>query len=183
MGKILSRMGQLYLYAALAIVLFLALVLIWFKSNSGYKVSDGKVYFRAFDNMQWQFKSKEVRGADPNTIRTIPWSGDLYGSDGKRVFFGEVQLTSADPKSFVVEDWRQEFSRDANQIYWKSIPVTEDVEHWQILSRGYSKDRDNVYYLRNIVEGADPESFVVTGEVTSHAEDKNHSYNMGRRID
>lgn len=183
MGKILSRMGQLYLYALLAIVLSIALCVIWFKSNSGYRVRDSKVYFRSFDNMQWQFQSKEVRGADPKTIRTLPRSGDLYGADNKRVFFGEVSLTNADPGSFLVVDWRQEYSRDANQIYWKSIPVTDDVEHWQILSRGYSKDRDHVYYGKTIVEGADPASFVVTGEVTSHAQDKNHSYNMGRRID
>ncbi|MBT9314024.1 DKNYY domain-containing protein [Leptothoe spongobia] len=182
MGKILTKIGQFYLYGLLAIALSIALGIIWFKSNSGYRVRNGKVYFRTFDNLHWQFQSKEVQGANPTTIRTIPRSGNQYGTDNQGVFFGDVQLMNADPGSFFVLDWRQEYSRDADQIYWKSIPITDDVEHWEVLSQGYSKDRTHIYYGKTVVEGADPASFVVTGEGTSHAKDKNHSYNMGRRI-
>jgi hypothetical protein len=53
---------------------------------------------------------------------------------------------------------------------------------WQMLPQGYSKDSRYVYYGKSIVEGADPHTFVVTGESTSRAEDNNYRYNMGKRI-
>ena len=78
---------------------------------------------------------------------------------------------------------RKELSRDANRIDWKSSLLSDDPENFQVLDRGYSKDRQNVYYANWIVEDADPETFVVTGTATSHSHDKSHRYNMGRKED
>ena len=143
---------------------------VWFamsKLSSGYEVSGGKVYFRTFDNLHWKVDRREVIGADPQTISTVSESGGRYGSDQHRVYFQGTYLTDADPGSFRILDWRRNFSRDANHVYWKSILLSDDTEHFQILSRGYSIDSRHVYFGSQIVEEADPKTFIVPGSVTS----------------
>ncbi|MEP3480601.1 MAG: DKNYY domain-containing protein [Fuerstiella sp.] len=150
--------------AACAFALLIA-VGVWFtisRASDGYEISDGKVHYRTFDNVNWKVVRREVDGADPQTFSTVSGSRGKYGSDQHQVYFHEIWLSHADPSSFQVLDWRQKFSRDANHIYWKSILLSDDVENFQILSRGYSKDSRHVYHASQVVEGADPKTFIVT---------------------
>jgi hypothetical protein len=55
-----------------------------------------------------------------------------------------------------------------------------DVKSFQILSGGYSKDKNRVYYLGNILLDADPVTFIVKTE--DSAIDKNQVYYMGKKL-
>jgi hypothetical protein len=178
----LAKIFRWYAYFMIALAILFLVARIWFRTNSGYVARDGKVYFRSFDNLHWRFDAQAVPDANPAGIRTVESSGQQYGTDGTLVFHGSASITGADPSSFQVLSWQRHYSRDAHSIYWRSIKITDDVDRWQMLPQGYSKDSRYVYYGKSIVEGADPHTFVVTGENTSRAEDKNYRYNMGKRI-
>ena len=149
----------------------------------GYEVSNGKVFFRSFNNMNWKVERREVEKADPKTLRKVGRSGGLYGKDDRNVFFEGIWIKDADLETFRVLDWRNEFSRDKNWVYWKSIRLSDDPEHFEILAGGYSRDRENVYYASSAIEGADPNSFVVTIETMGRGRDKNREYNLGRPVE
>jgi len=151
--------------------------------GAGYETTGGKVQHRSFNNLNWQIERHEVKGADPRSLRTLPSSGGLYAADANAVYFKTTLITAADPATFQVLDWRRAFSRDAKQVYWKSIALGSDPDGFRILGAGYSKDSGSVYYLRTAIEGADVATFEVTNEVPGQARDKNHRYNLGRRIE
>ena len=165
------------------LLVFLIATVVWLLSSelfSGYEVTNGKVYFRTFNNLSWRIDRREVVGADPSNFKPVAKSGGIFGSDGNQVFFENTSISNAEANSFRVLDWREELSRDSRNVYWKSIQISNDVDNFQILGRGYSRDSTHVYYASQIVEGADPDTFVVTGKATSAAKDKNHEYDMGR---
>lgn len=166
--------------------LFVLAICVWtFISSlsSGYEITRGKVAFRSFNNMNWRVERREVQNADAESFETVSRSGGLYAKDANGVYFEGTSLSNADPSTFQVLDWRGKYSRDAHQAYWSSIPFTNDPDNLELLTRSYSRDSNNVYYASKVVEGADPASFVVDGTSTSHAHDKNHRYNMGRRVE
>lgn len=161
-----------------------AAIFVWMalsKLSSGYEVSDGSVYWRHFNNVNWKVERRQVAEADPLTIATVSHSGGLYGTDGTHVFCEGELIADAHSGTFVVLDWREHLSHDAYHVYWKTIRMSSEPEHFEVLSRGYSKDSKQVYYASRVVEGADPATFVVTGTSTSQAKDKNYEYDMGRR--
>ena len=176
---------KIMLAIGVTLVLILAIVFWWLLSSvsNGYEVDEGKVYFRSFNNQTWKIDRRQVDGANADTIKAIGSSGGLYATDGKTVFFQETSITAADPNTFRILNWREELSRDANHVYWKSQSISDDPDNFKILTRGYSKDSKHVYYASWIVEEADPATFVVTGTVTSQAHDANHQFNMGRKIE
>lgn len=151
--------------------------------SSGYEITDGRVYFRSYNNVTWKVERKEVKGANAAKLKTIRRSGGLYATDGARVYFEGIVLSNAAPESFQVLDWRGQYSCDSQKAYWTSIPFSDDPENLEVLSRSYTRDRTNVYFASKTIEGADPTSFVVDDEVIRKAHDKNHRYTMGRRVE
>ena len=149
-------------------------------ASSGYEVTDGQVYFRSFDDLHWKVERREVAGADPARMRTISGCGGLYGTDETNVYYEGVSLTAVDAATFEVIDWRNGYSRDARRVYWHSMQVSDDPSTFQVLGGSYSRDAHRVYYTKNVLEGADVDSFVVTNEATGEATDKTHRYRLGR---
>lgn len=153
------------------------------KLQSGYEIQNGVVLFRSFNNLNWKIERKEVADADPNHLKTLRRSGGLYASDGVKVFHEASVISGADPSTFRVLDWRGGYGRDAEQVFWATIPMSRDPENFKILGAGYSLDSKFVYNGSKPIEGADPESFEVVDPVVFEARDKNHRYNLGRIIE
>ena len=164
----------------ICIVMMAGFVFLISRLSPGYEVHGESVYFRSFSNVNFKIERREVKDADPDSIRSIRFSGGKYAKDKDRAFFEGISITDADVESFRVLDWRKQFSRDKTRVYWASLEVSKDPEHFEILGAGYSRDRENVYNGSRPIEGADPNSFVVTDATTFRAKDKHHRYNLGR---
>ena len=150
--------------------------------SCGYEVTDGSVYFRSFNNLNWKVEKTIIQEADATHIHTIRNSGGHYGADNVSVFFEDTIITAADVGSFEVIDWRRQYSRDNRHVYWKSIRVSDAPNRFVILGGGYAKDGDHVYYHRSIVAGADPDSFAVTEPSSGTAQDDTHQYRLGESV-
>ncbi|MEL6107079.1 MAG: DKNYY domain-containing protein [Planctomycetota bacterium] len=149
----------------------------------GYEVRESRVFFRSFNNLNWKVERKEVTEANPDSIRTLRGSGGLYAKDKETAFFRGIWIKDADIESFRVLDWRKELSRDRNWVYWTSIRLSNDPNHFEVLDGGYSRDRENVYYASSAIKGADANSFVVTSPTTGRGRDNKREYNLGRPVD
>lgn len=137
--------------------------------------------------------------ADPATFKPLT---ENYAIDATQVFYGRTRLEGADLVTF--ERLGDGWSRDANYVYFGNrrldicdIDTFETLSMWQaldskcyyiqserqadvdrasleILSGAYARDRSHVYWLKQIVDGADPETFEVK-------DDRMHS--LGRDVD
>ncbi|MEO1527941.1 MAG: DKNYY domain-containing protein [Planctomycetota bacterium] len=174
---------SLFAFGTFAILAIAGVFLLVSRLMPGYEVADGTVYFRSFNNMNWKVERREVKKADSVSIRKIGGSGGLYGKDDSFVFFEEIWIKDADAESFHVLDWRRNFSCDKNWVYWQSIRLSDDPDHFEILQGGYSRDRNYVYHASSAIEGADPDSFVVTSETMGRGRDANREYNLGRPVE
>ena len=103
---------------------------------------------------------------DRNTDRMLVWKG-------------------ADPKTFelisVKDPYKQNlWGKDDKNYFWMLRPVDCDYANFEILDLSYSKDKDNVYYERNIVTDADPNTFKFDSLKYIY-KDKNFEYNRGEK--
>ena len=149
--------------------------------ETGYDIGGGKVTFHTFNNAIWRVVRRDLKGADPKSFRTLSRSGGKYGADNQQMFFEGVEIVGAAPGTFEVLDWRQGFGRDHQHVYYRRIKVSDDPDSFQSLTKSYSKDSQRVYYMHHVVEGADPDTFVVTSEVMSQAKDKHGIYHGRKR--
>ncbi len=164
-------------------IAFVALLLVarWLHQlGPGYSVKRGGVSFYHFDNTDWKRKVKPLPEADPKTFRRVRASGGRYGKDAHQVFFETTDIRGADPASFQVLDWRATYSRDQHRVYWASIAISKDPEHFEILSNAYARDQTHVYFGARSIPGADPVSFEVTDITTGKGRDQYREYVHGR---
>lgn len=96
-------------------------------------------------------------------------------------------LPEADAQSFTCPRFKsivnyQYYAYDKNNAYYyergevKVIPGI-DFDTFEVLSKEYAKDKNNVYFKSQIIQGADVESFIVPHRINENvAQDKNHKY-------
>ena len=167
--------------------------------QQGYARDRNKVYFG--DGVG---RAMIVRGADPSTFRPLTHN---YYRDDKHIFSGTSPLPKCDPESFqIIENEYGHFARDAKHVYYGSKLIEgADVKSFRInsegikvddesvffgwekaaldpnsvrtISKGLFADHKSVYYFANLIEGADPETFVRISD--SYFKDKAYVYYKG----
>lgn len=117
--------------------------------------------------------------------------GNGYSKDREQLFFQTNILKNADRNSFQLFSENQNFTgdgayaKDAHSVYYKNQAITHaDQISFKILNEYYSKDSKQVYYQDRPVHGADVNTFEVFPHTMGDADsrDKNHHYQMGKRI-
>ena len=135
-----------------------------------------------------------IKGADPKTFTVLDhdsYSGG-YSKDAKNVFWGDVRLDGADPKTFVSHP---PYGWDTNRVYLgqfsHEVTVIQgaDPKTFVLLNyppidnsgAGYSKDGTSVFIREKKIPGADAPTFHLVTE-GADARDKNHGYSAGEMI-
>ena len=135
-------------------------------SSYTYRIKDNVVYY-----------NDSIMRADPNTFEYL---SSHYAKDINMVFCGKEAIKNSDPKTFEIIDWQ--WQRDKYRYYNKGVPMPIiDYDTFEILIANYSKDKRYVYYDDQVIENADPLTFVVS-ELTLIAKDKNAEYKFGKII-
>lgn len=91
-----------------------------------------------------------------------------------------ISVQGADPNTFVDLNCHG-YSKDKNNVYYITQKIQgADPNTFEILDSWYTKDKNNVYYKDKKIQDADIATFKV--EIDSYAEaiDKNHKYFLGK---
>ncbi|NBF41850.1 MAG: hypothetical protein GVY14_15680 [Spirochaetes bacterium] len=163
------------------------------QSNGGPLTAVGERHF-IHDNRVYHDRAP-IETADPESFEAL--SGVL-GKDARGVFFyAEPVRPAPDIASFsIVPGSSGDYATDAEHVYHfgqdsAAIVRSADPRTFSVLERGYAKDTRRVYHSVGyerpvVVEGADPESFVVTGwdgATRSDARDAHRRYQDGKPVD
>jgi hypothetical protein len=132
------------------------------------------------DRYSAYYAAQPIPGSDPDSFRTLRygyWSRDEYN-----VYVGTDPVNPRDLDSFrqISEQWARDDTWFYAQNYGKYQPFEElDLATFQILQGAWAKDCCRVFWLGNVVEGADPATFTTINQF--RGQDKAWTYLMGTR--
>jgi len=128
----------------------------------------------------FSLKSFDVfKNADPSSFTII---NEVYTKDKNNVYKYGEKLGGLDAKTFKILYYSPlgSFYKDKNGVYWDEIRITDiDIATLQILSMGYIKDINNVYFHSYKMPNADAKSFRVLNDargIPSIAIDKDYVF-------
>jgi hypothetical protein len=150
--------------------------------EASYARCEGKIYhYQSGDH-----KTMWLRGADASTFRALKWT---YGCDARKVYCRNRPLSGARPDSF--RQITPHFSSDGRKVYYyaqqlvEADPATFEVfgaEYWanhsnptveelraRKLSDFWARDKDHVFYQHLVMEGLDPTTAQVVGDMLKDA--------------
>lgn len=83
--------------------------------------------------------------ADPATFELIDsTASDSYFRDKRRVYYNGIEITDADPKSFV--PLNKNFAKDKNRVYCNDRPLVEaDYSSFEVVDETLAKDKFRQY--------------------------------------
>lgn len=111
-------------------------------SSGGYAMDGKSVYFDC---------DKKITGADPESFVRV---GNLIGKDENNVWFRDALIVGADSKTFKQIKEGGEYYEDKTNVYYVDDKVNilkvVDRPTFQVLTRQYAKDKNNVYMAGEI---------------------------------
>lgn len=121
-----------------------------------------------------------ITGMDPKSFQLL---GGKYMKDASQVLFETSFIKGVDAPSFEMVDnidshWP--YARDKNRIYRSGKPLEADPSSFQIIGHHTSKDAMHVFYDMDLLEDADPETFVE--ESLYYSYDKGRAYFEGKLL-
>ena len=171
----------------------------YYRFNCSYKILEGadpstfKILsddYAADMHHVW-FNGNMIEGAEPATFVApdgdISAIADAIAHDAHDYYRGDLPLHVANMGSFRQID--SNWALDSLQVYYLGIVDNEynravsagDYRTFRVLNEFYAVDSKCVYYVNNIVEGADPASFAVLKGEDLYGQDKHHVYYEGTR--
>ena len=133
----------------------------------------------ARDATQVFYGRTRLEGVDINTFERL---GDGWSRDSDDFYFGNRRLDVCDIDTFRVLSMWQALDSQCYYIESKQLePV--DRASLQILWGGYVRDRSQVYWLKHVVDGADPATFEVKEDrIQTLARDANQCFSGPRVV-
>lgn len=153
--------------------------------GESFKILDGS-YQK--DKNHVYYKNNIIPSADPQTFIDAPWDSTgheplCFAKDKNDFYYCGNPIGVSNRKSF--KQWYVNgylWGVDSCYCYFRNQKCRiKGYDKFKVLSSGlYAKDDEHVFYLGNIVEGADPQSFYET-EIF-RGKDKNGDYNQGKVV-
>lgn len=145
-----------------------------------------KITYSMWKDKQYVFYFDSILpNADPKTMKNVE-KYDFWYMDKNAVYYMDNRIDEA-PEDFEILDhcW----GRSKTNYYCRHIVMPLDYATTEILTEEgdsteltfYIKDKNNVFYGENKIEGADPKTFVVK-RFGRFAYDANHEYDYGKII-
>lgn len=107
---------------------------------------------------------EKVPGADVESFTELNLKGP-YGRDKHGMYYYLSRMVGADSNTFIIvsDGYGHSYGRDAQSIYIDGKPIPDaDIHTWEDLLRcSYSKDARYVFFETEIVQGADPATFII----------------------
>ncbi|MBR5086638.1 MAG: DKNYY domain-containing protein [Muribaculaceae bacterium] len=104
---------------------------------------------------------------------------DIWAMDNRYAYYDSLRIDSVDIKTFKVKTWNTAVDSKRVYRYGKVLPLADPetyVEDWKGM---YSRDKAHIWYLGELLEDVDYETFTVDG---NDAHDKNGHFYRGERV-
>ncbi len=134
----------------------------------------------AKDKKNVYYGDKVLNEADPKSFKLLTKISYGLGKDKNNLYFWENKVNNIDVKTLkIMTDEFSIYLKDKNGVYILfsyngGLPVdldngiispkilkNVDKQTFQLISGGYSKDKNSVYYIGKKIDGADPKNFKV----------------------
>jgi len=185
----------------------------WFAKDKNHCYFEGAVFKKAetetFEVLSWAFaKDKNnvytnrgiLKDADPESFEIMGNGYELgpagwvtpvgYGKDANNIFYyaygtKTIKLKDVDIKTFV--EINNFYGKDDNFVFYNGMKLKNaNSKTWKLLDGyAYSIDDMNAYCGKELINGADVETFVLFSDKKyggEYAKDKNYIYNHSIRI-
>ena len=121
-----------------------------------------------------------ITGMDPHSFRIL---GGKYMKDKSQVLFYTTFIKGADAPSFELVDnvgthWP--YAKDKKRVYREGKALDADPKTFTIIGHHCSKDAAHVFYDAELLEGADPDTFVE--DFLYYGYDKERAYFEGKLL-
>lgn len=154
-----------------------------------YKKDDKFAY--SYNNML-PFGLK-IKGVDINSFIVFTDTDEDYAKDKNAVYYLGKKIKSADTNTFIIVGGKNTYyGMDKNYIYYYGKPLSYiDVDSWEFIADGYSKDKRTVFYEDTILDDANPLTFMIYDKLKSPDKfirspiysDSTHYYLNGKEVD
>lgn len=166
----------LSLLIILLLLSFLAFRYIGKITGASYKVRGEAVYYVGKMQGLGSRTLTKLEGVDVSTFRVLK---NGYAKDKNKAYFlGELMVQSHGPSFKVL---RHLFAKDNQQVFYRSVVVSQQTESFKILNPYYSKDFEFAYYKGTQIPDADSKTFQVHSRNKDEAKDKNGYFKSGSR--
>ena len=132
------------------------------------------------DRVTWGHKEPKgyvqeqvVTGAAPADFEIL---GRNHGRDKTHVFFQSHEIKDCDPASAQLLAEKNYYLRDKKHVFAGNFLLSDDPDHFELLSRGWSRDSRKVFFLNQPLAQSDPASFEPIQGSPFAGKDANHVY-------
>ena len=116
-----------------------------FSCNSEYEKRGDKVYYRFWSFGQGGWNERIIQNADLKSFSKIKSEDNLYGRDKWNVYYENVIIPGADPKTF--KHIKRGYSVDKNRAYYYRDSIANSTpKEFEIIDGYFSKDWKNVFH-------------------------------------
>jgi hypothetical protein len=126
-------------------IINILLLLTLISCNSEYKIENDNVYFRFWSFGQGGWNEWQIKNADVKSFIKIESESNLYGKDKNNVYYKNLIIHGADPKTF--KYIKKGFSVDKNKAFYNKDSIEKSSsKQFKVIDSYFSKDFKNVYY-------------------------------------
>lgn len=162
-------------------LIFIAIILT--SCNTGYKVDNGKVYYKYWNaGMGIETRTFEITGADAQTFKVL--DKDNYAIDKNQAYYKGEPILDSDPKTFVtILDY---YAKDNYHAFKETKKIDKaDGKSFTVINGGpYSKDKNDFYFDTIALIVNDLKSFKILNKTDKYgywAKDKTHYYILSKK--
>lgn len=125
--------------------LVILILLSFYSCGSEYEKRDNKVYYRFWSFGQGGWNERIVESADLQSFFEIKTDDNLYGRDKSNVYYENIIIPGADPKTF--KHIKNGYAVDKNRAYYYNDSIANSSpKEFKIIDGYFSKDWNNVFY-------------------------------------
>lgn len=152
--------------------LFLFALLVGCDDKDGYIVENGQTYFK--HNNYWTGGHRTTINLDPGEKLIISSSDKHYAMDNFNVYFRGTKMLDASPKEIkiyrrdLVASNNPSYAISGDKVYLDGVVIPEAqsasfllLRYEGSVSRDYSRDANNVFFLEEVLDNAEANSFEV----------------------
>ena len=134
------------------------------------------------DKNDYYYQTAPMQVADMSTFKILKrFEDDFWAKDSQCAYFDTLHIAGVDLPTFKVKSITHAIDKNHVYRFGKILPLADPSTYVEDWKGYYSRDKAHIWYMGDLVEGADYETFTVDDD--SNAHDKHGRYHGAERVD